>query len=159
MNRLAAAGWLLRMHPVITQSSSAFGAIIQSITSQIDFPGRCEIAGINFSTDGSRILSAVHILRPFSRRAGLVSTSPLLLKQTPFDLISLHGLSAPHLRFQLLAFEPKLSSRRCTTTVDWHYCRCCGLFTAGRSKRNWLRKGRGRGLLSCPGPQLLNWPS
>ena len=65
-------------------------------------------------------MSAVHILRPFSRRAGLVSTSPLLLKQTPFDLISLHGLSAPHLRFQLLAFEAKLSSRSCTT-VGWHY--------------------------------------
>ena len=39
MNRLAAAGWLLRMHSVITQSSFAFGAIIRSITSQIAFSG------------------------------------------------------------------------------------------------------------------------
>ena len=105
------------MHPVITQSSSAFGAIIQSITSQIDFPGRCEIAGINFSTDGSRILSAVHILRPFSRRAGLVSTSPLLLKQTPFDLISLQGLCAPHLRFWRRNYQAGAIGQRWTGII------------------------------------------
>ena len=151
-----AAGWLFRMHPLITQSSFDFGDIIESITSQNAFSAAVKLREINFYRRIPHFVRSSHS-PPISKTCSWPPTSPLPRSARANTIW-------PHFTAQ----EPF-----CSTSAQDRQIMKAGLYW---DWRHWpLHSGPrdeklanqptpttvGRGeaeAYCCPGPQL-NWPS